>query len=95
MRCAGGDRAIPCRRTRHRYPLPVRPGLEANTLSALYFPEGMDGSLIARIAERGVTVAGGLHPAMRSKYFRVGHMGYAATRTDMLERTIEAISGAL
>ena len=76
-------------------PVPTRSSLEANTLSALYFPEGVDGALIARVAERGVTIAGGLHPAMRTRYFRVGHMGYAATRADMLERTIEAISGAL
>lgn len=76
-------------------PLPVRPGLEADTLSALYFPEGVDASLLGRIAERGVTVAGGLHPALRTRYFRVGHMGYAATRADMLDRTIEAIAAAL
>ena len=76
-------------------PVPVRPELEANTLSALWFPEGVDGSLLSRIAERGVVVAGGLHPAIRARYFRVGHMGYAASRLDMLDRTIEAIAGAL
>lgn len=69
--------------------------LTANTLSALYFPEGVDAGLLPRIAARGVTVAGGLHPAIRTKYFRVGHMGYAVTRPDMLERTIEAVAGAL
>jgi alanine-glyoxylate transaminase/serine-glyoxylate transaminase/serine-pyruvate transaminase len=76
-------------------PVPVRPDLQANTLSALYFPEGVDVSFVGRVAARGVTVAGGLHPALRTKYFRVGHMGYAATRPDMLERTIAAIAAEL
>jgi alanine-glyoxylate transaminase/serine-glyoxylate transaminase/serine-pyruvate transaminase len=69
--------------------------LAANTLSALYFPEGVDATLVAKIAARGVTVAGGLHPAIRAQYFRVGHMGYAVTRPDMLERTVEAVAEAL
>lgn len=76
-------------------PVPLRPALEAETLSALYFPRGVDASLVARVAAQGVTVAGGLHPAIRTKYFRVGHMGFAATRHEMLERTIAAISAAL
>ena len=74
---------------------PVPGDLAANTLSALYFPEGVDATLVAKIAARGVTVAGGLHPAIRTQYFRVGHMGYAVTRPDMLERTVEAVAGAL
>lgn len=67
----------------------------ANTLSALLFPEGVDGSLLPRIAARGVIVAGGLHPAIRTTSFRVGHMGYSTTRPDHLRRTVEAIAGAL
>jgi alanine-glyoxylate transaminase/serine-glyoxylate transaminase/serine-pyruvate transaminase len=67
----------------------------AHTLSALRYPAGVDASLVGKIAERGVIVAGGLHPAIRSEYFRVGHMGYALTRTDYLMRTLEAVAGAL
>lgn len=76
-------------------PVPARKQNAAHTLSALYFPSGVDASLVTRVAERGVYVAGGLHPAIRGQYFRVGHMGYALTRADMLMRTIEAIGGAL
>jgi alanine-glyoxylate transaminase/serine-glyoxylate transaminase/serine-pyruvate transaminase len=76
-------------------PVPARPELVANTLSALRFPAGVDGSLIGRILEQGVVVAGGLHPAIRTEYFRVGHMGYAVTRPDMLESTIRAVARAL
>ncbi len=55
--------------------LPVRPEIAAHTLSAVYYPEGVDASVLARIAEEGVIVAGGLHPQLKAQYFRVGHMG--------------------
>jgi len=70
-------------------------GAAGNTLSTLYFPEGIDVGLIPCIAARGVIVAGGLHPAIRSTTFRIGHMGYAVTRPDYLRRTVEAVAGAL
>jgi len=75
--------------------VPVRPEITASTLSALYFPAGVDASLLARIRERGVIVAGGLHEAIRERYFRIGHMGYAVTRPEMLLATVEAVAGAL
>ena len=76
-------------------PVPTSERDAAHTLSALRFPAGVDASLVARVAERGVYVAGGLHPAIRTEYFRVGHMGYALTRTDMLMRCVEAVAGGL
>jgi alanine-glyoxylate transaminase/serine-glyoxylate transaminase/serine-pyruvate transaminase len=75
-------------------PVPREDAL-ANTLSVLLFPEGIDATLLPRIAARGVTVAGGLHPAVKATSFRVGHMGYTATRPDYLRRTVEAVAGAL
>ena len=75
--------------------VPTREQNAAHTLSALRYPVGVDASLVARIAERGVIVALGLHPAIRSEYFRVGHMGYALTRTDFLMRCVEAVAGGL
>jgi len=75
--------------------VPTREQNAAHTLSALRFPAGVDPSLVGRIAEHGVYVAGGLHPAIRSEYFRVGHMGYALTRTDFLMRTVEAVASGL
>lgn len=76
-------------------PVPVRPDLEAWTLSALWFPDGVDATLVGRILREGVIVAGGLHPEIRTRYFRVGHMGYAATRPEMLDRTAQAVRQAL
>ncbi len=48
---------------------------QANTLSALYYPEGLELTLIDRIRDEGVIVAGGLLPEIKGRYFRVGHMG--------------------
>jgi alanine-glyoxylate transaminase/serine-glyoxylate transaminase/serine-pyruvate transaminase len=76
-------------------PVPLRKELQSVALSALRYPKGVDASLVARVAERGVIVAGGLHPAIRDAYFRVGHMGYAVTRPEMLLRTVEAIEAGL
>jgi alanine-glyoxylate transaminase/serine-glyoxylate transaminase/serine-pyruvate transaminase len=75
--------------------VPARDELRANTLSALWYPEGVGAELLARIAARGVVVAGGLHAAIRDRYFRVGHMGYAATVPEMLRRTAEAVGEAV
>ena len=78
--------------------LPQRPELAAHTLSALYYPAGVDAGLVKRIADEGVVVAGGLHPELKTKYFRVGHMGAASagellTVVSALERALKA-SGA-
>jgi len=32
---------------------------------------------------------------VKTTSFRVGHMGYAVTRPDYLQRTVEAVGGAL
>lgn len=74
-------------------PLPAREELAANTLSALYYPAGVDASLVGRIGAEGVVVAGGLHPDAKTKYFRVGHMG-ACSPGDVLA-TVGAVERAL
>jgi len=67
----------------------------ANTLSALYWPEGTDASALPRIAAEGAVVAGGLHPQIKAEYFRVGHMG-EVTRTDApLLQTLLAVGRGL
>jgi alanine-glyoxylate transaminase / serine-glyoxylate transaminase / serine-pyruvate transaminase len=52
-------------------------------------------AVVARIAEHGVTVATGLLPDLRSRYFRVGHMGWVVGRPDLLRRTVAAVASAL
>jgi alanine-glyoxylate transaminase/serine-glyoxylate transaminase/serine-pyruvate transaminase len=73
--------------------LPVSEAVAAHTLSAVYYPSGVDGSLVARIGEEGALVAGGLHPEARTKYFRVGHMG--RTGPHEVLGTVGAIERAL
>ena len=76
--------------------VPRTEAVTGNTLSVLYLPEGVDGAaLLLKIAARGVFVAGGLHPAVKTTSFRVGHMGYTVTRPDFLRRAVEAVGGAL
>lgn len=73
--------------------LPVREELAANTLSAVYYPEGVDMTLPAKIGAEGIVVAGGLHPDAKTKYFRVGHMG-SIHANDVLA-TVGAVERAL
>jgi alanine-glyoxylate transaminase/serine-glyoxylate transaminase/serine-pyruvate transaminase len=63
--------------------VPVRPENYATTLSGVYYPQGVDKSILKYIDEAGIIVAGGLHPAIREQYFRVGHMG-AVTGLDVI-----------
>ncbi|OSY87870.1 aminotransferase class V [Tenacibaculum holothuriorum] len=56
--------------------IPTSDGIAANTLSAVYYPEDVNGGdFLKYMKEYGVIVAGGLHPDIKTKYFRVGHMG--------------------
>lgn len=73
--------------------VPVREELAAHTMSAIYYPEGVDATLPARIKAEGVVVAAGLHPANRAAYFRVGHMG-TVTAGDLLS-TLGALERGL
>jgi alanine-glyoxylate transaminase/serine-glyoxylate transaminase/serine-pyruvate transaminase len=67
--------------------------ISATTMTAPYFPAGVDAKVIGKIRERGIVVAGGLHPAIREKYFRVGHMGVVSPAD--ISATLSAIEGAL
>lgn len=75
--------------------LPTSSDIAANTLSAIYYPEGVGAELVAEISARGVVVAGGLHPDLKTRYFRVGHMGDVITRDEALVETVEAVEQAL
>lgn len=75
--------------------LPRSEAITANTLSAIMYPEGVGPELVGAIGSRGVTVAGGLHPALKTKYFRVGHMGDVLRRPDALRATVRAVAESL
>ena len=74
--------------------VPLSPEMAANTMSAPRFPTGVIGpDFLAQALKAGVTLAGGLHPAIRAEYFRIGHMG-SSGMGDMLA-TFGAIEAAL
>jgi alanine-glyoxylate transaminase/serine-glyoxylate transaminase/serine-pyruvate transaminase len=74
--------------------VPIRPEYAAHTLTAPRYPIGVNGpEFLGRVLQSGVTLAGGLLPAIRNEYFRIGHMG-AVTLGDVLA-TISAIENAL
>ncbi|MCB9795751.1 MAG: alanine--glyoxylate aminotransferase family protein [Alphaproteobacteria bacterium] len=65
--------------------------LRANTLTALRYPEGVGPELLGRVRAHGVVIAGGLHPAHKDEYFRVGHLGVVTARPEALALTIRAL----
>ena len=74
--------------------VPVRPAAAAHTMTAPRLPDGITArDLLPRVAAAGATLAGGLHPAIRDTYFRIGHMG-AASVGDVLA-TLGALEAGL
>lgn len=66
----------------------------ANTMTAPYYPAGITAAdLLRRIKAAGAVVAGGLHPEIRAKYFRIGHMG--PTKLGDVLATVEAVEAGL
>jgi len=74
--------------------IPVNDSVAANTLSAPYFPENVQGpAVISGIGDEGVIVAGGLLAEIKTRYFRVGHMGM--TGKNEVITTLKAIEASL
>ncbi|HJW84558.1 MAG TPA: alanine--glyoxylate aminotransferase family protein, partial [Anaerolineae bacterium] len=73
--------------------VPLRPELVADTLTTVYYPEGVDDSFVGRVAQHGVIIAGGLHAEIKGRYFRVGHMGVVGQAE--IGQTVSAIEAAL
>jgi alanine-glyoxylate transaminase/serine-glyoxylate transaminase/serine-pyruvate transaminase len=73
--------------------VPATPRNAASTLTAPYYPEGVDATVLQHINRAGVILAGGLHPEIAARYFRIGHMG-AVSASDILT-TVGAIERGL
>lgn len=65
----------------------------AHTLTCPRYPAGVDASLLGHVRKAGAILAGGLHPAIRNEYFRIGHMG-RVSRSDVLT-TLGALEAGL
>ncbi|CAI5739613.1 unnamed protein product [Peronospora destructor] len=67
----------------------------ANTLTCVRYPAGVSAAdFLPKAVKRGVSLAGGLHNAIKMEYFRIGHMGPSTRRLDHILRTVEAIEDA-
>lgn len=70
--------------------LPKSNKIAANTLTAVYYPKGIDGATLrSKTANSNVIIAGGLLSEIKAKYFRIGHMG-SVSPNDLI-----AVLGAL
>jgi len=66
----------------------------AFTLTAPYYPENVTGQdLLPKVKVAGAILAGGLHPQIKARYFRIGHMG--TTKPGDLLATIGALEAGL
>jgi alanine-glyoxylate transaminase/serine-glyoxylate transaminase/serine-pyruvate transaminase len=51
-------------------------------MTAIYYPEGIQpADLLQKVASHNVVIAGGLHRAIATKYFRIGYVLYCHTIT--------------
>lgn len=74
--------------------LPKTNIIAANTLTAVYYPHGLDGTaLLSKIAQSDVVVAGGLLSELNTRYFRIGHMGSVSSND--LTAVLSALERAL
>jgi len=74
--------------------VPTSDAHAANTMTAPRYPKGVAGKeLLPAVREAGVILAGGLHPDIKNRYFRIGHMG--AARPGDLLATIGALETGL
>jgi alanine-glyoxylate transaminase/serine-glyoxylate transaminase/serine-pyruvate transaminase len=74
--------------------IPKQEEISANTLSAPFFPAGVEGpAFLRKVNEYGIILAGGLLPEIKTRYFRIGHMG-SVNRADTVA-TLDAIRSAL
>ena len=78
--------------------LATKPENQANGMTAVYLPEGVQASeILPSLMKKGVIFAGGLHKEIATKYIRFGHMGVSVTdpnRQDV-DKALEALKTGL
>jgi alanine-glyoxylate transaminase/serine-glyoxylate transaminase/serine-pyruvate transaminase len=78
--------------------LATKPENQANGMTAVYLPEGVQPSeILPSLMKKGVIFAGGLHKEIATKYIRFGHMGVSVTdpnRQDV-DKALEALKTGL
>lgn len=78
--------------------LATKPENQANGMTAVYLPEGVQApEILPSLMKKGVIFAGGLHKEIATKYIRFGHMGVSVTdpnRQDV-DKALEALKTGL
>lgn len=78
--------------------LATKPENQANGMTAVYLPEGVQASeILPSLMKKGVIFAGGLHKEIATKYIRFGHMGVSVidpNRQDV-DKALEALKTGL
>ncbi|ORX35631.1 pyridoxal phosphate-dependent transferase [Kockovaella imperatae] len=60
--------------------VPLDRKIAANGMTAVKYPKGFAAAdILPKLAEKDIVVAAGLHKAIASEYFRIGHMGITVT----------------
>ena len=75
-----------------------KPENQANTMTAIYLPDGLTPpEILPNLLKKGVIFAGGLHKEIASKYIRFGHMGVSVTdpKRNDIDTAIEALKAGL
>jgi len=78
--------------------LASKPANQANSMTAIYLPEGMTPpEILPNLMKKGVVFAGGLHKEIATRYIRLGHMGVSVTdpKREDVQRAIEALRESL
>ncbi|KAG8893489.1 hypothetical protein FRB99_001914, partial [Tulasnella sp. 403] len=66
----------------------------ANGMTAAYYPDGFAApDVLPKLLKDDIIITGGLHKAIKDKYFRMGHMGVSAVNTDRddIDRLISSL----
>jgi len=78
--------------------LATKPENQANGMTAVYLPEGVQApEILSSLMKKGVIFAGGLHKEIATKYIRFGHMGVSVidpNRQDV-DKALEALKTGL
>lgn len=78
--------------------LATKPENQANGMTAVYLPEGVQApEILSSLMKKGVIFAGGLHKEIASKYVRFGHMGVSVIdpKRQDVDKALEALKTGL
>lgn len=70
----------------------------AHGMTAVYLPKGVENAqLLPSLLKKNITFSGGIHKAIATKYFRIGHMGVSVTKPELghLDKALEALEQTL